>query len=196
VRSRNRGDYRRHLDVYFVTSTVAGFVDVFRHHQACEIFVDTLRFYQNRGDFTLLAWALMPNHFHLVLKRSHRLTISQIMGNIKRLTSRRIGQLRTHPEMGATFDRLTGAAGLEPGKGTALWKPRFDCLVIVSTDTLRERVEYIHTNPVRMSLEASPEQWPYSSAAQYAAKSKDNKLPVDIHWRCVSFDKIPSGKGS
>lgn len=196
MRSRNRNDYERHGDVYFVTSTVAGFVDIFRHHRACEIFVDNLRFYQDRGDFTLLAWVLMPNQFHLVLKRSHGETISQIIGNIKRLTARRVGQLRTRADMCNTFDRLTVAASMEPGKGTALWKPRFDCLVIVSVDTLRQKVEYIHTNPVRKGLAVSSDQWPYSSAAQYAGKSEDDRLPVDVDWVCIGLDNQPSGKGS
>ncbi|MFH1891268.1 MAG: transposase [Candidatus Zixiibacteriota bacterium] len=196
MRSRNRNNYERYGDVYFITSTVAGFVDIFRHRLACDIFVDCLRFYQNRGDFTLLAWVLMPNHFHLVLKRSHNLTISQILGNIKRLAARRIGQLRISPEMCCTFDRLTLAAALEPGNGTALWKHRFDSLVIISLDTLRQKVEYIHSNPVRKGLVNSPEQWPYSSAAQYAGVREDNPLPIDVDWASVGFDKMPSGKGS
>lgn len=196
MRSRNRGDYEKHGDVYFITSTVAGFVDIFRHNPACKVFVDCVRFYQDRGDFTLLAWVLMPNHFHFVLKRSQNLTVSQVIGNIKRLTARRIGELRTRPVMKATFDQLTKAATLEPGKGTAIWKHRFDCLTIISLDTLRQKVDYIHCNPVRKGFVDSPEQWPYSSAAQYAGARENCLLPVDVDWGCIGFGKKPSGKGS
>jgi len=98
--------------------------------------------------------------------------------------------------MSNTFNRLAVAASMEPGKGTALWKPRFDCFVIVSIDTLRQKVEYIHTNPVRKGLALSPDQWPYSSAALYAGKGDNDRLPVDVDWVCIGFDSLPSGKGS
>ena len=45
------------------------------------------------GDFVLLAWVLMPDHFHLVRKRIESESISAIIGNIKRFTSRRIREL-------------------------------------------------------------------------------------------------------
>jgi len=195
MRSRNRRDFEIHGEVYFITSTVVGFINVFDHAPVCEIFVDCLRFCQERGDFILLAWVLMPNHFHLIVKRAENKNISNVIGNLKRYTARQIGQLSADRGMRQTLDRLRRAASLESGKGTAIWKPRFDSLVIVSEDTLRQKIEYIHMNAVRKGLVSEPWQWRYSSAAAYAG-NKGIDVPVDSDWSCIGYCGIPSGKDS
>ena len=70
--------------------------------------------------------------------------------------------------MQQTLDRIRRAESRESGKGTAVGKPRFDSLVIISESTLRQKIEYTHTNPVRKRLVREPWHWHYSSAAAYA----------------------------
>lgn len=64
--------------------------------------------------------------------------------------------------------------------------PRFDCFVIDSLDTLRQKIDYIHANPVRKGLVDDPAHWPYSSAAAYAG-SKSPIIPVDTEWQSIGF---------
>jgi len=195
MRSRNRADFEAHGEVHFITSTVVGFINVFDHAPACEIFVECLRFCQARGDFTLLAWVLMPNHFHLVAKRAENKSISEVIGGLKRYTARQIGQLRAGREMRQTLDRVRRAASRESGKGTAIWKPRFDSFVITSEGALRQKIEYIHSNPVRKGMVMEPWQWRYSSASAYTGNDGIG-VPVDTDWCCVGYSRIPSGKDS
>jgi len=195
MRSRNRNEFEAHGDVYFITSTVVGFINVFNHTPASDIFVECLRFYQRRGDFTLLAWVLMPNHFHLVTKRAENKSISEIIGNLKRYTAKQIGQLREDREMRQILDRLRHAASRESGKWSAIWKPRFDSLVITSENTLRQKIEYTHTNPVCKHLVRETWQWHYSSASAYAGVNGID-VPVDTDWRCLGYGRMPSGKDS
>lgn len=170
MRDRNRKDFEAHGEVFFITSAVVGFIDVFNDKRVCDIFVECLRFYQERGDLILLAWVLMPHHFHLIVKCGIEKNISAIIGNIKRYTARRVGQLL--PDIGMThiLDLIRQAASGEPGKGTALWKPRFDGFVITSEDTLRQKINYIHNNPVRKGFVEEPRLWCYSSALEYSGE--------------------------
>lgn len=195
MRSRNRKDFETHGDVYFITSTVVGFINVFDYTPASDIFVECLRFCQARRDFTLLAWVLMPNHFHLVTKRAENKSISEIIGNLKRYTARQIGRLCEDREMRQVLDRVRQAGSCEPGKGTAIWKPRFDSLVIISGDTLRQKIKYTHANPARKHLVQEPWQWHYSSAAAYMGMDGID-VPVDADWRCLGYDRMPSGRDS
>ena len=50
---------------------------------------------------------------------------------------------------------------------------------ITSTDTLVETIHYIHDNPVRKGLVETPDEWRYSSAADWEG-SRSGPLPVDI----------------
>jgi REP element-mobilizing transposase RayT len=195
MRSRDRNTYDTVSEVHFVTSTVAGFVPLFTHEETCQVFVDCLRFYQSRGDFTLLAWVLMPNHFHLVLKRSPAKFISDIIGNLKRFTSRQVRETLARMQMNDVLAKLREAALQEPASDTALWKHRFDSLVITSPDTLRQKTEYIHHNPVRKGLVGAPALWKYSSSSNYQGGNLAG-LEVDVEWICIGYGGIPSGRDS
>jgi len=186
MRDRNRRDFEAYGEVFFITSTVAGFINVFNDKRACDIFADCLKFYQEREDLILLAWVLMPNHFHLIAKCGIGKNISSVIGNIKRYTARQIGQYLADSGMTHFLDLIGLAAQKEPGKGTALWKPRFDSFVITSEDTLRQKMNYIHDNPVRRGFVDEPWQWRYSSASDYAGKSGIG-LPVDSAWHCIGY---------
>ena len=172
MRSRQRQAFDQHGYIHFVTSSTRDRAKVFVSEFARGVFCDTLRFYIDRGDFTLLAWVLMPNHFHLVLKRSEKHTISQIVGNIKRYTARVIR------------DEFRREKQLPPCLAQSLWQPRFDAFLITSLDTLRQKIAYIHNNPVRSQLAPVSDAWPFSSAGAYAGKGHC-RLPVDIAWRCL-----------
>ena len=94
-----------------------------------------------------------------------------------------------------TIKLLQSAAAREPASDSKLWKPRFDSLVLVKEETLIQKIEYIHYNPVKRGLAKNTVDWPYSSARNYAGDS-DLLVPVDCEWRCLGYDAVPSGKGS
>lgn len=195
MRSRDRQNYEANGDVYFITSTVAGFVNIFEREELCRIFVDCVDFCQKRGDFILIAWVLMPNHFHLVMKVSGTADVSKVIGNIKRFTSRKIGEKLAELSLADLAACLSRAAEQEPSQDSSVWKPRFDSLVLTNEDTLRQKIEYIHFNPVRKGLVSEASQWPYSSASAYDGLG-DQLLAVDTEWQCLGYKKVPSGKDS
>ena len=45
---------------------------------------------------------------------------------------------------------------------------------------LREKIRYIHANPVRAGLAETPEAYPWSSAANYAAVPPAHPVKVDM----------------
>ncbi len=186
MRSRNRDVYDVHGGLHFVTSTVVGFIPVFEVSQARDVFVDCLRFGQERGDYRLIAWVVMPNHFHLILNRNQEKSISLIIGNLKRYTSRNIRDQLIRLGLHGLIERLRNAAETEPSPDAVLWKPRFDSLVLINEETIRQKIEYIHFNPVRAGLCLSAEEWQYSSARAYAG-SGDQLVDLDVGWLSLGY---------
>ena len=177
-------------DLFFCTSTIVGFVELFINRHLCEIFVNDISFYQERGDYSVIAYVLMPNHFHLVIKTNGTLSISTIIGNLKRISSRHITQWLEKRNEKSLIAQLSEYAKIEPAKNCRVWKPRFDSLTITNENTLRQKIEYIHNNPVKAGFVVQPTDWRYSSAGNYSGH-KENKLDVDIEWKSLS-----SGRGS
>jgi len=178
MRSRQRNIFEKCGDIFFVTSTVVGHIDIFINKSLCKIFIDNLEYYQERGDYKILAYVLMPDHFHLILKIRQDCSISQCIGNLKRITSRKISEYLINYRDCRLLDQLRMAASSENTDDSKIWKYRFDCLVINNVSTLRQKMDYTHNNPVRRGLVSSASEWPFSSANNYNG-SDDGIIAVE-----------------
>ncbi len=87
-----------------------------------------------------MAYVIMPNHIHLLMG----------VKNGGKELSRFIFSLK-----GLIRKRLSG--------NKDFWNERFDDLVIRSEEQFLIKLNYIHNNPVKRGLSASPEDWRYSS---------------------------------
>ena len=61
--------------------------------------------------------------------------------------------------------------------GAKLWMDRFDCELIVTGKFLKQKINYIHNNPVKAGLVDEITKWPYSSARNYFL---DNKTLIEV----------------
>ena len=56
--------------IYFVTGTLAGWRPLFEHQEARRLLFTDLRFYLDKYQAYLVAWVVMPEHYHLVVALS------------------------------------------------------------------------------------------------------------------------------
>ncbi len=133
---------------------------LFEGNHAKHEFVSALSRARERHGFLLLAWVLMPEHFHvIVVPDLPDSTVTHILTSLKASVARRVlKQLRraNDPILG----QLTSSRGT-----THFWQRGggYDRNVR-STSDLEEKVRYIHENPVRRGLVTRPEDWEWSSA--------------------------------
>ena len=130
---------------YHITSRTEGGIQAFADNHAKQIIVQALSFYRQRGDWKLYAFVIMANHVHLVAQESGA-GLSTVVGNFKKW-------VRT---------RLQGAAS------DILWERRFDDNAIRHVAELKDIVQYVHNNPVRIGLVRRAEDYFWSSARNYA----------------------------
>ena len=97
---------------------------------------------QARRAYDLYAWAIMPNHVHVVLQPQHKLP--EMMRWLKASTSVRANQLL----------RRTGR----------FWAREYYDHWIRDRRELLAIITYVEENPVNAGLAASPDLWPWSSA--------------------------------
>ncbi|MEN6584017.1 MAG: transposase, partial [Armatimonadota bacterium] len=90
----------------------------------------------------VLAYCVMPDHVHIVIWNELGENACKFLHRTIAQTSRR----------------------LKPGGG--LWKERPRVILVYSRRVLNIKVDYVHNNPVRRGLVASPELWPHSSFCQ------------------------------
>jgi putative transposase len=166
MRSRNRKQFNLPGAVYFVTTSVVGKIAIFHIPPLRQILIDNLIFYQNHGDFELIAYVIMPSHIHLIINPIKH-DISKCVGNYKRMTSRQIGAWLHANSKTELLEKLRITATLEPTPDSRIWQYRYDCLSITEDKTLRDKIDYIHNNPVKAGLAKNSQDWEYSSARNY-----------------------------
>lgn len=111
--------------------------------RAAKIIEDAL-FVQNGRAYDLRAWAVMPNHVHVLLQIGTSESLSQIMHQIKGSSAREI-------------NRVLGRRG-------RLWQPEYFDRVIHGNAKIQEKSNYIEANPVQAGLCKLPNEWSWSSA--------------------------------
>lgn len=153
---------------FFVTTTVVRFMPIFRDHSFCDIIIEKIKFYQNKYRFEILAYVIMPSHFHWIVDVNPKYaTLSDIMRDIKKFTAWKIFDKidkGKHNELDNIFREE--ANGLADQK-RKLWMPRFDDEVIRNQNMFWVKLEYIHNNPAKAGLVDKPEDYKYSSARNY-----------------------------
>lgn len=73
---------------FFVTTTVLNFTQVFTADPYSKPLINNIKYYQQRYLFEIIAYVIMPSHFHWIVKVDPKKgTISQIMRDIKKYSA-------------------------------------------------------------------------------------------------------------
>lgn len=125
----------------------------------------------------ILAWCLMPNHFHLMIYTTDKscetikqggLNIEVLTNGIRKLLS---GYARIY---NSKYDR-TGSLFRQKTKCKILMEPDLSMSKYSPGDYVYACFNYIHCNPVEAGLVTHPAQWEYSSYPDYA-KARNGSL--------------------
>jgi putative transposase len=119
------------------------------------VFVEALRAIRDRYKFLLVGYVMMPEHVHLLLSEPPGSTPSIVLKVLKQRVAR---DLRAGNDRLPALDFMTGDAGLP-----RFWEPRFHDFNLYSGYKVREKLEYMHENPVKRGLVKSAGEWVWSS---------------------------------
>ncbi|MEO8150670.1 MAG: hypothetical protein ABI723_23765 [Bacteroidia bacterium] len=77
--------------IYFISSAVVFWIDVFTRRLYKEIFTESLAHCIQYKGLVVHGWVLMPSHFHLIISRSSQPKLEEIiMRDFKKFTSTQI----------------------------------------------------------------------------------------------------------
>jgi hypothetical protein len=81
----------------------------------------------------------------------------------------------------------SNASERQTNKYYQVWTHENHAILIYSNEFIREKIEYIHNNPVRAGIVENPEDYLYSSARNYAHQESQIDIPLlTIPWRTYS----------
>ncbi len=159
-------------ELYFLTSTVVDWIDVFTRRELAAIVIDSLNFCVKQKGLEIYGWCLMPSHLHLIVSAEVGKSISDIMRDFKKFTSKEIVKtIKTINESRREWmlDKFEFAGRWNPKiENFKFWQDGIHPIMIESNHFIDQKLKYIHQNPVVSGLVFEPEHYAYSSAIDYA----------------------------
>lgn len=161
-------------DLHFLTFSCYRRRPLLGSARARDQFVKILDEVHQRHGFALIGYVVMPEHVHLLFSEAGKKNPSKILQVLKQKVARAVLRRRRPKD-----DRQLKLP-FQDGKldATHLWQRRFYDFNVWSEEKLKEKLEYMHRNPVQRMLVRHPKDWPWSSWANYARKLA--KIRIDF----------------
>ena len=164
----SRSRYKIHDNAYphFFTCTVVEWLPVFTRQESVQILLDSWSFLQREGRLTLFAYVVLENHTHFIAASDN---LAKEIGDFKSYTARRLIDLLESANAKTILDQLAfRKARHKRDRVYQFWQEGSHPQQISNAEIMRQKVEYIHYNPMKRGYVDDPVHWRYSSARNYA----------------------------
>ena len=131
--------------IYFLTIVTYKRKPIFADETNLDIFIQTLKAVKDIHPFSMLAYAFLPDHFHLLIKPDISTNVTKILHSVQRNFTINLKKEK------------------DIGQQLHLWQHRFWDHVIRDEADLEQHFDYIHYNPVKHGYVPKPEKWQFSS---------------------------------
>ena len=157
---------------HFVTSTIVGWVDALTRDAYKDIICESLVFCQKEKGMQLHAWVIMSNHIHLIVSAQSGYIISNIMRDFKKFTSKKIvraialNNQESRKGWMLNMFRFSGQTNAS-NEVDQFWQSDYHPVALDTEEKMRQKLNYLHENPVRAGIVWEAQQYRYSSAIDY-----------------------------
>ncbi len=148
-----------------MTCTVLGWLPVFTRPETVQILLDCWRYQREHADLKLYGYVVLENHLHFVAQAPR---LDKCVSSFKSFTAKQLLQYLEAHNASQLLDRLRFARkAYKHDREYQLWQEGSHAELVFSDDMMREKLNYIHNNPVKRGYVEKPEHWRYSSAKNY-----------------------------
>lgn len=164
---------RDNTRLHFVTFATVYWIDIFTRAEYKNIVLDSLLYCQKNKGLDIYAWCIMTNHVHLIIGTESSLPLHGIIRDFKAFTSRRLREaIEENPQESRKkwLQWIMTNAGRRNSNNDSwqLWQQDYHPIELFTYPVIKQKLDYIHQNPVEAGFVFQSEDWQYSSAGDYA----------------------------
>jgi REP element-mobilizing transposase RayT len=172
---------------YFITNTICDWKNIFVTQPFIQIVIDSWKQFQEERHILFYGFVIMPSHLHYIVQpKDQEYGIVEMQRDFKKYTAKLIiRELQTEAEQGdiplieiyrkgvlmreptpvllETFEKI----GRYANQNFKVWLPEDRPEAVQSQKFLKEKLNYIHHNPVKAKIVDEPAAYPLSSARNY-----------------------------
>jgi len=155
--------------LYFLTTSAVKSAHMFRRDVIKRLLVDSLNMGRILGQYELFAFVIMPNHMHAIIRCVDGNSPGDVVRELKKATANLIIRHFEAEGNKAALDFCAAAVERAEKQDHAVWRDEYQAKNVFSPAFLRQKLEYIHNNPIqpRWALVGAPEEYIWSSARFY-----------------------------
>jgi REP-associated tyrosine transposase len=174
----------RDSQALYITAVTKDRLPVFRKDGINKVMCEALNEAQNSGGFLIFAYAIMPDHLHLLTNQPR--TSAEVLRYLKGITARRVIDYLKVNQYESSLAKLRHEEWKREHTHS-LWQQEKNVFSVFSESMFMQKVNYIHLNPVRAGLVERAIDYRWSSArVWHGCALEDEPLKVDvdrIRWR-------------
>ena len=172
---------RNQAAIHFVTFTVVGWIDVFSRREYREILTECLRFCRANKGLRIYACVIMSNHAHPIISARDG-NLSDVIRDCKKFTSRQMLLLAESDTESRRLWMLHQfkyfASRHQRNEKYQVWTHGNHPEEIFTPAFMKQKMDYVHQNPVRAGIVHRQEDYVYSSASNYAGL--ESVIEIDL----------------
>lgn len=168
--------FRDQEKLYFVSFATVNWTDVFIRREYKDIIVDSLKHCIEHKGMELFAWCIMTSHVHLIIGTVGE-RMEGIMRDMKKHTSKTLLEaIKNNP----TESRREWLMWMYERAGKRnpnnehyqFWLQHNKPIELANDAMTKQKLNYIHNNPVEAGFVDNPWEYLYSSARDYQVNAK------------------------
>ena len=157
--------------LYFLTFKVVGWIGVLTRKRYRDILINSLKYCQKNKGLRLYAYVIMSNHVHLVAAANEGYELSNILRDFKKFTAQQIlksikEESENRREWMLYLFEYFGKRNTNNRK-YQFWGQDNHPIELWSEKVIKQKINYIHNNPIELGFVTSAIDWKYSSARNF-----------------------------
>ena len=132
--------------------------------------VKNLQYCQQNKGLEIYAYVIMSNHIHLIARVSNG-TLGELLRDFKGYTAKQIIKMIENNQQESRQEWLIYMFkyfGKAKHQDYQFWQHKNHPIELYSAEVIMQKINYVHNNPVKCGLVASPEHYLYSSAYEFS----------------------------
>ena len=150
---------------YFLTNTIINWIPVFTRPDSVQIILDSFTYLQQNEQLKLYGYVVLENHLHWIAQSDN------LANDVARFKSYTANQLVNYLKQAGQQKILEQFSfymkAHKKDREHQVWEEGSHPQLIQNENILRQKLDYIHFNPVKRGYVDKPEHWRYSSARNY-----------------------------
>lgn len=163
---------------HYTTSVTHKRIPLFNLEKPCQIFADILNESRKIFPYKLVGYVIMPDHVHLIVNPIDS-DVSKFLHKLNGNSARRIIDWLKDENDEKLLSELLLTNEQSKAHRYSVWQRNPSVIDLYSHKFLRQKMRYVHLNPIRAELCDHPAKWKWSSYHAYLPHQPGD-VPVEI----------------